>query len=69
VFNWLINGTATVLTNPQRLATLTPSLTAAAVLGGYTVVLLAAATWLVSYRHLYSRSTAYLIAAIEVVHP
>jgi hypothetical protein len=49
LFNWLISGTATVLTNPPTAGNTTPP-TVATVLGGYTVVLLAAATWLVRRR-------------------
>jgi hypothetical protein len=48
---WLITGTAFALTNPPAhgTATLTPAI-AAAVLGGYTVLLLAAATHLLRHR-------------------
>jgi ABC-2 type transport system permease protein len=51
LFNWLISGTATALTNPPTSGNtaITP-LTGAAVLGGYTAVLLALATWLVRRR-------------------
>jgi ABC-2 type transport system permease protein len=50
-FNWLIGGTATVLTSPPTPGNTNPTpLTAAAVLGGYTVVLLATSTWLVRRR-------------------
>ena len=51
VFNWLISGTATVLTGPPMPGNTAPApLTAAAVLAAYTAVLLAAATWLVRRR-------------------
>jgi ABC-2 type transport system permease protein len=51
LFNWLISGTATVLTSPPTPGNTAPTpLAAAAVLGGYTVALLAAATWLVRRR-------------------
>jgi ABC-type transport system involved in multi-copper enzyme maturation permease subunit len=51
VFNWLISGTATVLTGPPMPGNTAPTpLTAAAVLAADTVVLLAAATWLVRRR-------------------
>ena len=51
LFNWLISGTATVLTNPPTPGNTAPTpLTGAAVLGGYTAVLLATATWLVRRR-------------------
>jgi ABC-2 type transport system permease protein len=51
LFNWLISGTATVLTGPPTPGTTAPTpLTAAAVLAGYTAVLLAAATWLARRR-------------------
>jgi len=51
VFNWLISGTATVLTGPPMPGNTAPApLTAAAVLAAYTVVLLATATWLVRRR-------------------
>ena len=51
LFNWLISGTATVLTTPPMPGNTAPTpLTAAAVLGGYTAVLLATATWLVRRR-------------------
>ena len=45
---WLVSGTAQVLTNPPKPGD--APLTAAAVLAGYTVVLLAIATWLVRRR-------------------
>ena len=45
---WLVSGTAEVLTNPPKPGG--APLTAAAVLAGYTVVLLAIATWLVRRR-------------------
>ena len=51
VFNWLISGTATVLTGPPAPAGTAPTpLAAAAALAGYTAVLLAAATWLARRR-------------------
>ncbi len=51
MFNWLISGTATVLTGPPTPDNTAPTpLAAAGVLGGYTVVLLAVATWLVRRR-------------------
>ena len=51
VFNWLVSGTATVLTGPPMPGNTAPApLTAAAVLAAYTVVLLATATWLVRRR-------------------
>jgi ABC-2 type transport system permease protein len=51
LFNWLISGTATVLTAPPTPGNTAPTpLTAAAVLGGYTAALLATATWLVRRR-------------------
>jgi ABC-2 type transport system permease protein len=51
LFNWLISGTATVLTGPPTPGNTAPTpLTAAAVLAGYTAVLLAIATWLARRR-------------------
>jgi ABC-2 type transport system permease protein len=51
LFNWLISGTATVLTAPPTPGNTAPTpLTAAAVIGGYTAALLATATWLVRRR-------------------
>jgi ABC-2 type transport system permease protein len=51
LFNWLISGTATVLTTPPMPGNTAPTpLTAAAILGGYTAALLATATWLVRRR-------------------
>jgi hypothetical protein len=50
---WLINGTAVTLTSPPAPGSSTPALiTAVAVLGGYTVVLLAIATRLALRRDL-----------------
>ena len=51
LFNWLISGTATVLTAPPTPGNTAPTpLTAAAVLGDYTAALLATAIWLVRRR-------------------
>jgi ABC-2 type transport system permease protein len=51
LFNWLISGTATVLTAPPTPGNTAPTpLNAAAVLGGYTAALLATTTWLVRRR-------------------
>ena len=51
LFNWLVSGTATVLTGPPMPGSIAPTpLTAAAALAGYTTALLAIATWLVRRR-------------------